>query len=109
MLQSAFKRFAQIALVALFALACAFTASAQTTGGVRGIVTDPNGAVVPGAKVTISSEKLNYRSEATTTSEGEYEFRDVLPGDYQITIEAANFKSLTLTEVRVELGKTADV
>jgi hypothetical protein len=110
MLQSAFKRFAQIAMLAVFALACVMSASAQqTTGGVRGIVTDPNGAVVPGAKVTISSDKLNYKKDTTTTADGEYEFRDVLPGDYQITVEAANFKALTLTEVRVELGKTSDI
>jgi hypothetical protein len=110
MLQSAFKRFAQIALVAVFALACVVTASAQqTTGAVRGIVTDPAGAVVPGAKVTISSDKLNYRRETTTTSDGEYEFRDVLPGDYQIVVEAQNFNRLNLTDVRVELNKTTDV
>ncbi len=106
-----FRSFAQVsAMLALFMLACIIPANAQqTTGAVRGIVTDQNGAVVPGAKVTISSEKLNYRSEATTSSDGEYEFRDVLPGDYQIVIEAANFNRLNLTDVRVELNKTTDV
>src|SRR5215207_4670455 len=110
MLHSAFKRFAQIAMLAVFALACVVSASAQqTTGAVRGIVTDPNGAVVPGAKVTISSDRINYKKDTTTTSEGEYEFRDVLPGDYQIVVEAANFNRLNLTDVRVELNKTTDV
>jgi hypothetical protein len=110
-LRNRFSSFAQAAILALFVLAsCAVSASAQqTTGAIRGIVTDPNGAVVPGAKVAISSEKLNYRSETTTSSDGEYEFRDVLPGEYQITIEAANFKALTLTDVRAELNKTTDV
>ena len=43
----------QIACLAIVALACAISVSAQqTTGAVRGIVTDPAGAVVPGAKVT---------------------------------------------------------
>ncbi len=108
MLQSALRRFTQIAVVTVFALACVMSAHAQggqTTGGVRGIVTDPNGAVVPGARITISSETLNYRNDTTTTSEGEYEFRDVLPGEYQITIEAANFKTLTLSDVRVQLSQ----
>ncbi|HVG35005.1 MAG TPA: hypothetical protein VM911_18180 [Pyrinomonadaceae bacterium] len=51
---------AKLACLLMVAMACALTASAQqTTGAVRGIVTDPNGAVVPGAKVTISSDKLN--------------------------------------------------
>ncbi|HEX8922834.1 MAG TPA: carboxypeptidase-like regulatory domain-containing protein, partial [Pyrinomonadaceae bacterium] len=111
-LRNIFSAFAQATMLALFVLvaACAVSTSAQqTTGAIRGIVTDPNGAVVAGAKVTISSEKLNYRSETATSAGGEYEFRDVLPGEYQIVIEAASFKTLTLTDVRAELNKTTDV
>jgi hypothetical protein len=106
-----FRSFAHmLAMLALFALASVIPVGAQqTTGGIRGIITDQNGAVVPGAKVTISSEKLSYRSETTTSSDGEYEFRDVLPGDYQIVVEAQNFNRLNLTDVRVELNKTTDV
>jgi Carboxypeptidase regulatory-like domain len=101
---------AQTACLVLLALTLSVSGLAQqTTGGVRGIITDPNGAVVPGAKVTISSDKLNYRSEVVTSSGGEYEFRDVLPGDYQITVEAGSFKTLTLTDVRVQLNQTTDV
>jgi hypothetical protein len=107
---TALNALARIACLLMLALMLGTTGAAQqTTGGVRGIVTDPNGAVVPGAKVTISSQTLNYRSEATTSSGGEYEFRDVLPGEYQIVIEAANFKTLTLTDVRVQLNQTTDV
>jgi Carboxypeptidase regulatory-like domain len=110
MLQSAIRRFAQVAVLAVFTLACVMSAYAQgTTGSVRGIVTDPAGAIVPGAKVTISGKSSNYKSESTTTSEGEYRFGDLIPGDYQITIEAASFKTLTLTEVRIETGKTTDL
>src|SRR5215210_1030973 len=100
----------QLACLVIVVLACAMSAGAQqTTGAVRGIVTDTTGALVPGAKVTISSKTSNYRSEVTTTSEGEYRFSDLIPGDYQITIEGSNFKTLTLTDVRVELGRVADV
>jgi len=109
-LHTALSILAQVACLVTLALTLSTTGAAQqTTGGVRGIVTDPNGAVVPGAKVTISSQTLNYRSEATTSSGGEYEFRDVLPGEYQIVIEATNFKTLTLTDVRVQLNQTTDV
>jgi Carboxypeptidase regulatory-like domain len=112
MLQTAFSRIAHVAVLAIFALSCVMSAYAQggqTTGAVRGLVTDPNGAVVPGAKVTISSKTSNYRAETTSTSEGEYRFSDLIPGDYNIAIEAQNFKTLTLTDVRVELGRIADV
>jgi hypothetical protein len=94
----------------MLVVACSVSALAQqTTGAVRGIVTDPTGALVPGAKVTIASSTINYRSETTTSAEGEYRFSDLIPGQYEIVIEAANFKTLTLTDVRVELGKTSDV
>jgi Carboxypeptidase regulatory-like domain len=93
-----------------FTLASLISASAQgTTGAVRGIVTDPNGAVVPGAKVTISSKSINYRSETTTGSGGEYQFPDIPPGQYEITIEASSFKTLTLSDVRAESNQTTDI
>ncbi|MGH9942671.1 MAG: carboxypeptidase regulatory-like domain-containing protein, partial [Pyrinomonadaceae bacterium] len=92
-----------------FALACVIAAHAQTTGNVRGIVRDPNGAVVSGAKVTITDITTNQSQTTQTTGEGEYQFNNMLPGTYRISIEAANFKTLTLNEVRVELNQTNDV
>ncbi|HEX8136809.1 MAG TPA: carboxypeptidase regulatory-like domain-containing protein [Pyrinomonadaceae bacterium] len=102
----------QIACLAILSLACmtsVYAQGGQTTSAVRGIVTDATGALVPGAKVTISSKTSNYKAETLTTSEGEYRFSDLIPGDYSITIEAANFKTLTLSDVRAELGRVADV
>jgi hypothetical protein len=81
----------------------------QTTGNVRGIVKDPTGAVIPGAKVTITNKQTNFSSNTQSTEAGEFQFNDLLPGDYTITIEATNFKTLTLNEVRVELNQTTDI
>src|SRR4051812_21280812 len=58
------------ACLLMIVVACSVSAfGQQTTGAVRGIVTDPAGAVVPGAKVTISSSTINYRSETTTSAD----------------------------------------
>lgn len=84
-------------------------AAQQTTGNVRGVVKDPNGSVVSGAKVTILDKKTNSTTTTTTTGSGEYEFKNLPVGDYQITIEAGGFKSLTLSDVRVQLNQTTDV
>src|SRR5581483_11603715 len=76
----------------------------QTTGNIRGIVKDPSGAVVPGAKVTVTDKNTNNSSTTQTTSEGEFRFNNLLVGEYQLKIEAPSFKTLTLSDVRVVLN-----
>ena len=71
-------------------------ANAQvTTGKVRGIVLDQTGAVVPGAKVAIENKKTNAKATATTSGKGEYQFNDLLPGEYTLTVEASSFRSVS--------------
>src|SRR5215213_3943379 len=93
------------------ALACLSSAQAQvTTGNVRGVVTDPQGAVVPGAKVTIIKKSSNESRTAQTSGEGEFQFNNLLVGDdYTVTVEAADFKTLTLSDVRVQLNQATDL
>ncbi len=81
----------------------------QTSGNVRGIVKDQAGAVVRGARVTITDKNTNTSFIAETTSEGEFRVNNLLAGVYQIKIEAASFKTLTLSDVRVVLNQTTDV
>jgi len=64
------------------------------TGSLRGRVTDPNGAVAPSAKVTITDEGTNIPRTTTTNGEGEYDFFAVQPASYTLTVEAAGFKHL---------------
>lgn len=104
------NRFKVLLWVALLLACCAAPSAAQvTTGNVRGVVTDPAGAVVPNARVTIANA-ANGNSQATqTTGEGEYQFSNLLVGTYKLTVEAANFKTLTLSDIRVELNGTTNV
>lgn len=81
----------------------------QTTGNVRGLVKDPTGAVVPNTKVVILDSKTNNTLTTQSTGSGEYEFKNLPVGEYQLTIEAAGFKKLTLSDVRVQLNQTTDV
>jgi hypothetical protein len=106
-----FRKIAQFVSMMAIVLVCAMSAQAQvTTGNVRGTVTDPNGAVVPNAKVTITQKSTNTSLTTQTTDNGEYQFNNLLAGEeYSITIEAQNFKTLTLTEVRVQLNQVTDI
>jgi hypothetical protein len=81
----------------------------QTTGTVRGIVQDPNGAAVSGATIILTDKKTNETQTSQTSGDGEFSFSNLKPGDYTITVEATSFKKLTLTDVRAELGQTTDV
>ena len=101
----------RICAALVLVIACALAVSAQvTSGNVRGTVTDPNGAVVPNAKVTITEKSTNVSSTTQTTGSGEYEFKNLLPADdYIIAIEAQGFKTTTLSDVRVQLNQTTDV
>src|SRR5436305_10545978 len=106
-----FRKLTQAASMFVLVLACVLSAHAQvTTGNVRGTVTDPNGAVVPNAKVTITQKSTNVSQTTQTTDTGDYEIRGLIPADdYAIKIEAASFKTLTLNDVRVQLNQTTDV
>lgn len=106
-----FRTITQVFTVLAIALGCVFSAHAQvTTGSVRGVVTDPNGAVVPSAKVTLTKKSNNTVLTAQTTGGGTFEFNNLLSGnDYTVTVEAPNFKTLTLTDVSVNLNQVTDL
>ena len=75
-------------LSAVFAvLLIANTAFAQSeTGQITGKVTDPNGAVVTGAAVTLSSVETGAQRTATTNDEGVYTITNLQPGTYEVVV-----------------------
>jgi len=77
---------------AFLVLAAGGTAWSQTVQGViTGTITDPTGAVVPGATVTITNVGTNISQSTTTGSDGSYRFALVPPGTYTLEVKAANF------------------
>jgi hypothetical protein len=75
----------------------AMGAYAQTTGTatITGAVMDSTGAVVPGAKVTVTNRGTGVVISTTTTTEGTYYVPSLNPGTYQVQIEAGGFKRYT--------------
>jgi hypothetical protein len=80
---------------------------AQTvgTGSVMGLVTDPQGAVVSGAKVGITNKATAAVIHLTSSAAGSYTSGPIVPGDYIIRIEAKGFKTSELPVV-VQVGNT---
>ena len=97
-------------LSAIVGLVCAFAFSsplfAQTagTGALTVTVTDPSGAVVPGASITLTSSTGVSRTE-TTDAAGEFTFNLLQPGDYKLSISAAGFKVSENPSVRVDVTR----
>lgn len=81
----------------------------QTLGNVRGVVRDTTGAVIPNAKVTILEKTTNKSTTTNGADSGDFEFKNLPVGDYKMTVEAKDFKTLTVDDVRVQLNQTTDI
>ncbi len=81
------------------------TASAQKTSGtITGTVTDPSGAVVPGATVSVVNERTGAAREAATNEEGSFSFPELEAGTYRISINKGGFKKLALKNVELHVA-----
>lgn len=99
-------------VLALLVVVCFFAlpASAQTSRGtVSGVVADPNGAVVPGATVTLTNAETSVARTTTTNEEGFYRFDAVDLGTYSVSIAATGFTTITKTDVVVNANQTSTV
>src|SRR5262245_46473108 len=85
-------------------------AGAQAIDGtLRGEVTDPTGLVIAGAKVTATNVATNVSAETTTSSYGTYNFPNLLPGMYKVTVEVSGFATYTRDQVQVRTNQVTEV
>ncbi len=75
-------------------------------GTITGTVTDPGGAVVPGAQVTATHLGTNVQYKATTTESGEFVMPSLPVGDYKVVIESQGFKSAVHAKASVTGGSS---
>ncbi|HMG34307.1 MAG TPA: carboxypeptidase regulatory-like domain-containing protein [Blastocatellia bacterium] len=81
----------------------------QTTGNIRGTVKDESGGTVAGVSITAHDKMTNNSFTTQSSSTGDFEFKNLPVGQYELTLSATGFKSLTLTEVAVQLNQTTNV
>lgn len=102
--------FNQRSLVVL-AVGCIFATQAaraqNIAGSVSGLVQDPQGAVVPGAKVTLVNEEQGTASARTvfTGPEGAFAFSPVLAGKYTLNVEAMGFKKYSQSGITLDVSQ----
>ncbi|HEY4355348.1 MAG TPA: carboxypeptidase regulatory-like domain-containing protein [Acidobacteriaceae bacterium] len=94
--------------VLLVAIMCLTSAAQETTGGIQGVVTDPSGAVVAGASVTATGDKLIQPAKATTDKRGYYRLDALPPGTYSVEVVGAGMKAKQ-TNLRLIAGQVPSI
>ncbi|HLZ41086.1 MAG TPA: TonB-dependent receptor [Candidatus Sulfotelmatobacter sp.] len=84
--------------VAVFATSSGFS---QATASLRGTITDPTGAVIPEAAVTIKSADTGTIRKSLTDAQGEYNFLQVPPGAYKLAAEKPGFATMAKGDVKL--------
>src|SRR5579862_1661943 len=79
-------------------------AQSASSGSVAGAITDPSGAVVAGATVTLTDPATNVSRTATTNASGRYFFADVTPASYDISVAKSGFSTVKSDDQVVQVG-----
>jgi hypothetical protein len=80
-----------------------------STGAIAGVVTDPSGALVAGADITIINDGTHESRSSKAGSDGGYNFQQLTPGVYHLEISTAGFDKLITSPVRVNVTETTRV
>ena len=96
--------------ILLLSLFLAATVWAQVTSGrLQGVVTDPNGAVVPGSRVTVTNVETGAAFSVNTTDRGTWAVPSLPTATYKVTVTASGFKATVVNEVKLDAGVPATV
>jgi len=103
------QRMLRFILVAVCAPACFGWAAAQATinGSLRGRISDPSGAALSGAKVTLTNEETGAQFGASSDGDGQYLFARVAPGRYSLTVERDGFRRAAREGVVITVNEAA--
>jgi hypothetical protein len=85
-------------------------ASAQITGGVSGTIVDAQGGVIRGATVTLTSQTKGTKLGTTVSNDmGAFQFPNLAPDKYEITVEMTNFKTLKRSDLDISPGPVTPI
>ncbi|HWZ81265.1 MAG TPA: TonB-dependent receptor [Terriglobales bacterium] len=91
-------------LVLFVTLIFSLSAQGQSTyGSVSGVVSDPSGAAISGAQVTLTNMGTSEKHTQTTSDQGTYSFVNVIPGQYRIDVEKTGFKHSAHPNIAVQV------
>src|SRR5215475_11576696 len=101
-----------VGFLTLFVILCGLvsqSAAQAVYGSIIGTITDPQGAAVPGAKITVTSVTKGTIDQVTTNADGNYSATHLIPGTYDVKAEAQGFKSFEAKGIPVSVDTAARV
>ncbi len=78
-------------------------------GGISGVVTDPSGSAIAGARVTVTNAAMGTQNSTVTTAAGAYTVPQLAAGEYNITVVAPAFSTMIRNGITVSVGQTATI
>lgn len=91
------------------ALCCSISFAQNSSSGINGIVVDPSGAAVPGAKIALKNVNTNVERNTVSNGTGDYFFTNVPPARYVLTVSAAGFTSETISSFEVGVAQVVTI
>src|SRR5215813_9368619 len=97
------------AIVALIALPTCLVFAQLPTGTILGLVKDSSGAVIPGARVTLTNTDTSLTRNGTSAEDGSYRFPALPVGHYRLDAMEEGFSALSRTGITLEVGQEATI
>src|SRR5579862_70451 len=101
-------RWGAFALVGVLAFAFAWSTPAHADNlyaSIRGTVTDPSGAALPGVKLTAKNIATGLTYNTVSANDGQFAFLQLPIGDYDVTAESSGFKKFTAGHIHLDLDQ----
>src|SRR4029077_7250986 len=93
--------------IGFFLSTCLFVQGQSTYGSITGSVTDPSGAAIADAQVTLTNMGTAEKRTQSTGSDGLYSFVNLNPGQYRVDVEKSGFKHFARPGIAVEVQQSA--
>ncbi|MEP6538440.1 MAG: TonB-dependent receptor [Bryobacteraceae bacterium] len=91
-----------------FLMACAVCSGQIFTSGLSGVITDPNGAAIPSASVTVTNKATGDSRTAKSGEDGRYTFSQLSPGVYELTAEASGFRKSVAPSLTLQASQVSE-
>ncbi len=97
---------AVILVIAIAVLLVPYARAQTALGTITGVIQDPSGAVIPGARIEVINEETGIATTVESQADGSYRVANLVAGQYRIAVEIEGFKRHEVTGLRLNVGST---